>query len=300
MLFRSAGLSNLSNAIDPGIAAVFGGGSPMTALALAGSNNPSSAQAGAPFGGESGAQLQAQRDAMLKTPQPAAGYDMGNLDYGRMTPSGLFGMTPVGYYTQPLFAKGGRVGKEGGGWMNDPAQLRSYLNRTRGIESGGRNNAVSSTGAAGPYQFIHSTAKRYGLIGPQGQDYRFDPVRSEAAATALARDNYRDLSHRIGREPYPAELYLAHQQGPAGAAALINHPNMPAAHALVAGGAYRSLPAAQRAVNVNRTRSMGLNPTGQQFAGAFTDKFNRMGGQRSEEHTSELPVTLESRMPSSA
>ena len=126
-MIQTAGLSNLSNAIDPGIAAVFGGGSPMTALALAGSNNPSSAQAGAPFGGESGAQLQAQRDAMLKTPQPAAGYDMGNLDYGRMTPSGLFGMTPVGYYTQPLFAKGGRVEKQGGGWMNDPAQLRSYL-----------------------------------------------------------------------------------------------------------------------------------------------------------------------------
>lgn len=62
---------------------------------------------------------------------------------------------------------------------------------------------------------------------------RYDPQVSALMAGELAADNRADLTARLGREPDPAELYLAHFLGSAGAgkflAALADNPGQSAA-----------------------------------------------------------------------
>jgi hypothetical protein len=49
---------------------------------------------------------------------------------------------------------------------------------------------VSPTGAAGPFQFLRSTGKQYGLNG-EGFDNRFDPDASTKAMQASPRTTSR-------------------------------------------------------------------------------------------------------------
>lgn len=99
-----------------------------------------------------------------------------------------------------------------------------YLARTAQLESGGNPNAQNpNSSAGGMFQFIDSTAKQYGLTN------KMDPVASADAAARLAADNKAYLTKALGREPSAGELYLAHQQGPAGAAKLILNQGAPAA-----------------------------------------------------------------------
>jgi len=84
-----------------------------------------------------------------------------------------------------------------------------------------------------------------------GQGSRLDPEEAiKAAARATAHDR-PILAAGLGHDPTDAELYLAHQQGPGGALALLRHPDLPAADALVAGGAYKSRAAASAAIAGN-------------------------------------------------
>jgi hypothetical protein len=82
------------------------------------------------------------------------------------------------------------------------------------MESGGNPNAVSSTGAAGLYQFTGGTAGTYGV------NNRFDPNANADAGAKLWKDNQDSLSKR-GIEPTAENTYLAHQQGAGGASEII-------------------------------------------------------------------------------
>ena len=134
----------------------------------------------------------------------------------------------------------------------------SYLPRLAQIESGGNVNAKNpNSTAAGPFQFIRSTAQQYGLANPN------DPAQAADAAARLALDNKNALASALGRDPTPGELYLAHQQGAGGAIKLLTNPDAPAAAVV-----------GERAVALNGGRP-GM--TAGQFASQWVNKFG--GGQ---------------------
>jgi hypothetical protein len=133
----------------------------------------------------------------------------------------------------------------------DPA----YLTRLAQVESGGNVNATNPTSSAGgPFQFINSTAKQYGLTN------RFDPNESTDAAARLTLDNKSALTTSLGREPTPGELYLAHQQGAGGASKILANPNAPI----------------EAVVGPEAARLNGAKPgmTAGQFATKWTGKFS--------------------------
>lgn len=137
------------------------------------------------------------------------------------------------------------------------------LDRIAQIESNGNPNAVNpKSGAAGLFQFMPETARQYGLSDPK------DPAASREAAGKLLADNRASLTKSLGREPTPGELYLAHQQGAAGAAALLKNPDRPAVAALtdVYGSAYKA-----RAAIVQNGGTDVM--TAGEFAQKWTDKF---------------------------
>jgi hypothetical protein len=94
------------------------------------------------------------------------------------------------------------------------------LARIAVIESGGNPNAKNpSSSAGGLFQQIDSNARQYGVAN------RFDAAQSADGAARFMADNAKHLRKVLGREPTTGELYLAHQQGPGGAAALLSNPS---------------------------------------------------------------------------
>lgn len=131
------------------------------------------------------------------------------------------------------------------------------------IESGLNPNAKNPRSSAGGlFQFIDSTAGRYGLTN------KFDPAASADAGARLLRDNGAFLQKRLGRAPAPGELYLAHQQGAGGAAKILSNPDGDAAATV-----------GQRAFSLNGGRP---GQTNAQFAQLWADKLQKaLGGPAS-------------------
>lgn len=130
-----------------------------------------------------------------------------------------------------------------------------YLGRLAMVESGGgRNLANDSSSARGPFQFVRKTARQYG-INPM------DFAQSADGAARLTKDNADYLRSKLGREPSPGELYLAHQQGMEGAFKLLSNPNALAVDVV-----------GQDAVRLN---GGGPGMTAGQFASKWVSKFEQ-------------------------
>lgn len=102
---------------------------------------------------------------------------------------------------------------ENGQYTTDNALLNAIMK----IESGGRADAVSPTGARGLFQFTKGTGKQYGLMTNAD---RLDPIKNYEAMKRLTADNIKALQ-RAGIEPTPANIYMAHQQGIGGTIEII-------------------------------------------------------------------------------
>lgn len=131
------------------------------------------------------------------------------------------------------------------------------MTRIASIESKLNPNAKNpNSSASGVFQFIDSTGRQYGLRNP------FDPIANIDAGIRLAADNRAALARALGREPTPGELYLAHQQGAAGATKLLSNPNGLAVNA----------------VGANAVRLNGGRPD--MTSGEFASMWDRkMGGE---------------------
>lgn len=88
------------------------------------------------------------------------------------------------------------------------------------LESKGNPQAQNpNSSAGGLFQQTDGNARDYS-VGD-----RFDAAQSAEGAARFMKDNRAALKKVLGREPTVGELYLAHQQGPAGAAKLLRNPN---------------------------------------------------------------------------
>jgi hypothetical protein len=151
-----------------------------------------------------------------------------------------------------------------------PKNDQAILARIAELESKGDPNAVNPTNpdVVGLFQFSSKTADEYGLKD------RTDPKASTEAAARLLDNNRTALRGALNREPTPAELYLAHQQGASGAAALLSNADQPAIVALTA--VYGNVNDARRAILQNGGTE---NMTAGQFTSLWTNKFNGGNGE---------------------
>ena len=140
----------------------------------------------------------------------------------------------------------------------------SYLSTTAAFESGGNANATNRSGAAGLFQFMPKTAAQYGLSNP------YDPQSATMAAAQFANNNYNYLSSKLGYAPSDAQLYLAHQQGPGGAAGLLGNPDASAASIVGYQAVYQNLPSSMQ----GQAGSM----TAAEFAKVQEDLYMKKGG----------------------
>lgn len=150
-----------------------------------------------------------------------------------------------------------------------------YLARTAAIETGGTfsSKAHNASGADGIMQFVPSTAKHYN-VDTTSIDSSLD------GAARLAMDNQAALQKAGIDSPTGSQLYLAHQQGAGGAAALINNPNLTAQQALEKAG----LTPAQAFSHI-KSNGGDPNKPAQDFINHWDSKYN---GNSDYSHASEV------------
>jgi len=130
----------------------------------------------------------------------------------------------------------------------------SGLARTIQIESAGKGTAGAGTSHVGYAQFSPATAAAVGITD------RTDFAQSVYGTQRYASMNAPVLKRTLGRDPTDAELYLAHQQGPAGASKLFANPDARAGD-LVGDAAIRG-------------NGGDPNATARQFTSMWIAKFN--------------------------
>lgn len=139
-----------------------------------------------------------------------------------------------------------------------PAQPASgdYRQTVAQIESG------NGTASPNVYQFKGATAQQYGVGPGTSRD------KQDAAFDQLTADNRAALTKSLGRAPTDGELYLAHQQGADGAAALLKNPDKPAIDVLA--DVYGDIKQARAAILDNGGT---VNETAGDFAKQWGSKF---------------------------
>jgi hypothetical protein len=151
--------------------------------------------------------------------------------------------------------------------------MRGYVGRLFQIESGGDPQAVTGSNR-GLGQFGPAEERMYGITDAN----RHQPEAQAAAVMAERAANDPSLRRVLGREPTHADHYLAHQQGLAGASALLTNPNVPAWQAIRP--FYKSDAIAQKAITGNipgdsPLKRLGVNDISSAgFTSMWRDKFN--------------------------
>lgn len=148
----------------------------------------------------------------------------------------------------------------------------NYVKTLIHIESGG--NPRARTGSNwGLGQFGPAERAKYGL----NDDNWTDQNAQLSAIKASGADNAETFKSKFGRYPTDGELYLMHQQGAAGAPALLSNPDQPAWKAIRP--YYASDAIAQRAVSGNiptgnPLKSRDVNDvTAGDFSNIWTSRF---------------------------
>ena len=162
------------------------------------------------------------------------------------------------------------VGVDFGSIEQEYGLPEGFLERTAQIESGGNPAAKNpNSSAGGLFQQIDANAKEFGVTD------RFNPEQSTVGAAKFAKQNAARLRKVLGREPTGAELYLAHQQGGAGAARLLSDPDRPVNTLL-----------SDDAITLN---GGSLDMTAGEFADLWINKWNNGGGGRPTNSTQTTP-----------
>ena len=106
------------------------------------------------------------------------------------------------------------------------------MNAIEKIESNHDPSLVNKYGYKGLFQLSDSQYAKYG--GAPGKI--LDPTENRRVAQLVIADEVKNLEQAIGRPVTPHEIYLAHQQGHAGAAAHLKNPDQPAWKSMLSTG----------------------------------------------------------------
>lgn len=154
-----------------------------------------------------------------------------------------------------------------------------YISRLFEIESGGSWNPPATGNNKGAGQFGPKEEAEFGI----NDQNRTDPNTQIAAVRKEMARNQGPLAQALGQDPTPSQLYMAHQQGQAGAIALYKKPDTPAWQAIrpyydsdkEAISAIRgNLPNSLKGADVNTLSSSA-------FTGAWQDRYTTIQPGRS-------------------
>lgn len=108
---------------------------------------------------------------------------------------------------------------------------QNYFSRNRTAESGGDDAAVNkSTGAAGRYQFLPSTAEGIRKANPQlniSDNWRTNAEDQEKLMQAYTQQSVGIIKNLLKRDPTGGELYMLHLLGHGGGPAVLNALDQP-------------------------------------------------------------------------
>jgi Transglycosylase SLT domain len=127
-------------------------------------------------------------------------------------------------------------------------------------------NQDAQTKYKGLYQLGPDEWSKYGT----GDIY--DPAANTDAFLKLYKDNTAQLAQNLGRQPTAAEAYLAHNQGVAGANALLSNPNQNAVDAIA-----QYYPNRKTAIAAIQGNGGNPNGTANDFVNFWNNKYSSVG-----------------------